>query len=77
MTEYKKRAAAVARLRHGEAAVPSDPAPDTGRRSTPHKNIANVGLDFRDYLQCLPNDDAYHGAIIAALIDLSGPPQQY
>jgi len=73
MTEDQTRAAALARLQQELELPPFHrilrPRPVD---ADPDKGIVIVGIDFRDELRRLPNDDAYHGGVIATLIDLTG-----
>jgi uncharacterized protein (TIGR00369 family) len=73
MTEHHARTAALARLRQ-ELEVPPFHRVLRPRAvdADPDKGIVIVGIDFRDELRRLPNDHAYHGGVIATLIDLTG-----
>jgi uncharacterized protein (TIGR00369 family) len=73
MSDDDPRAAALARLRYEIETPPFHQVLQPQALDLDlDKGVVVIGLKFRDELRRLPTDRAYHGGVLATLIDLAG-----
>lgn len=73
MDDADARAAALDRLRHEMAWPPFHQVlRPRALEADPGKGVVVIGLAYDDALRRSPDDKAYHGGVIASLIDLAG-----